>query len=478
MRNVVLAVGAYVAVLCAAAMWRWHVWSYGADTGLFAQAIADTFGGFCDGPEVGTHFRFHWSPLIGTLWPLIAIFRSGLALQFAQAALVGASAFPLYALARTYVSERTAFGIAGLLLVYPPLLAVAFFEFHEIAFYPLVSFALFYAADRARWRIFSVLALASALVREEACIVYAIVGITFAGIGFLRARAEVVPRTPSRLARLGAPGGFLVGTPLEPQCLVVAGLALTAINALALYVYFGVVTPRLGGWEPGTIFYTYPFASGPVAVALGLIAHPANVVHLLTFGRLTYVLEAFLPLALLPFFSRWSLLALPGFLVVLLSSNALAWRMGSHYAAIWIPWLFIGTCAAIVRWSRERRERRVQLWQRIAGVICVVVLIAFDPMHPVHYARAPRFRPMRGSRCTTNGSRTSPCSIPSRPSFSVRTSIGSSTPTTIPTATIEIRSCRNCAQRKPPARFASCAASVTSPSTRVRPIPARSTVAA
>jgi uncharacterized membrane protein len=385
---VIVGVGAYVAILCGGALWRWHVWSYGADTGLFAQAIADTFGGFRDGPEVGTHFRFHWAPMIGTLWPLVAVFRSGLVLQFAQAALVGASAIPLYALARSYVSERTASGIAGLLLVYPPLLAVAFTEFHEIAFYPLVSFALFWAADRARWRVFSVLAVVSALVREEACIVYAIVGLSFACIGFVRARATVLPRTPSRLDRLGAASGLLVGTPLEPHRLLVGGLGLTAVNALALYVYYGLVTPRLGGWEPGASFYTYPFASGPIAVAIALVTRPANVVPLLTFGRLTYLLEAFLPIALLPFFSRWSLLALPGWLVVLLSSNAITWRMGSHYAAIWIPWLFIGTCAAIVRWSREGRERRVRIWPRVAGAICVVVLIAFDPMHPAHYVRA------------------------------------------------------------------------------------------
>jgi uncharacterized membrane protein len=384
MRKLSVAVGAYVAILIAAALWRWHVWSYGADTGLFAQAIADTFGGFRDGPEVGTHYRFHWAPLIGTLWPLVALTRSGLVLQFAQAALIGASAYPLYALARSYLNPRAAYAIAGVLLLYPPLLAVAFTEFHEIAFYPLVSFALFWAADRARWRAFAALAVVSALVREEACIVYAIVGLTFATIGFVRSGR---PARSAMRAAMDAPG-LLVGRPIEPERLAIAGLGLVALNGLALYVYYGLVTPRLGGWEPGASFYTYPFASGPIAVVVALITHPANVLSLLTFGRLTYLLEAFLPLALLPFFSRWSLLALPGLLVVLISSNAITWRMGSHYAAIWVPWLFIGACAALVRWNRERRERRVRIWPRAAGAICIVVLVAFDPMHPAHYARA------------------------------------------------------------------------------------------
>jgi uncharacterized membrane protein len=381
MRRLLVAVATYVAVLGAAALWRWHVWSYGADTGLFGQAIGDAFGGFRDGPEVGTHFRFHWAPLIGVLWPFVAATHGALVLQFAQAVAIGASAIPLYVLARRYLDRNAAFGLAGLVLLYPPLLAVAFTEFHEIAFYPLVTFALFLAADRARWRAFAALCVVSALVREEACITYAIAGLALAAIGFVRART--LPRGP------GAMRGLLVGDPLEPRRLATAGIALAAVNLAALVFYYGFVTPRLGGWEPSGSFYTYPFASGPVAVVVALVTNPANVAAILTFGRLTYLLEAFLPLALLPFLSRWSLLALPGLLVVLLSSNAIAWRMGSHYAAIWIPWLFIGVCSVVVRWRREGRERRTRISLRVASAICVVVLVAFDPLHPAHYLRAP-----------------------------------------------------------------------------------------
>jgi uncharacterized membrane protein len=373
------AVGAYVAVLVVAAIWRWHLWTYGADTGLFGQAIADTFHGMHDGPEVGSHYRFHWAPLLGTLWPFVAVTKSALVLQFAQALVIGASAIPLYALARTYLDERASFAVAGLLLLYPPLLAVAFTEFHEIAFYPLVSLALFWAADRAKWRTFAFLCVVSALIREEACLVYIIVGATFVIFGMLRAR-EIPTVVPG--AR-----GLLVGSPLEPRRLVAAGLGLIVANACALVFYYGYLAPSLGGWEPAGVFYAYPFASGPSATVVALVTHPANFGAILTFGRLTYLLEAFLPLALLPFFSRWSLLALPGFVVVLLSSNAITWRMGSHYAAIWIPWLFIGVCSVLVRWRREGFERRMRVWPRVAATICAIVLIAFDPLHPAHYLR-------------------------------------------------------------------------------------------
>ncbi len=401
-RRLALALAAYVLVLGALAIWRWHIWTYGADTGLFTQAVSDTFGGLRDGPEEGTHFRFHWAPILATLWPLVAATHAPLTLQFAQIVLVGGSAIPLFAFARGYLGARIAGAVAVLLLLYPPLLAVAFTEFHEIAFYPAIYFALCWAADRARWRIFAVLALASTGVREDTCIVFALTGLGFVALGLLGRRRALFRLPAGRVAELGKPGepggrdeaealggprGLLANEPLQPARLAFAGFGLTALNAAALAIYYGVVTPRLGGWEPAAIFYTYPFAAGPTAVALGIVRNPANLRYLWTFGRFTYLLEAFAPLAFLPLFSRWALLALPGFAIVLLSSNAIAWRMGSHYAAIWIPGLFIALVAVLARWSERGFVRRAHLALRAATAICALVLIAFDPLHPAHYLR-------------------------------------------------------------------------------------------
>ena len=108
MRKLVVAFAVYVSVLGAIALWRWHVWSFGADTGTFTQVISDAFGGFRDGPEQGTHFRFHWAPLLATLYPLVALTRSPLSIQFAQIVLIGSSVFPLAALARAYVPAASA----------------------------------------------------------------------------------------------------------------------------------------------------------------------------------------------------------------------------------------------------------------------------------------------------------------------------------------------------------------------------------
>ena len=213
-------------------------------------------------------------------------------------------------------------------------------------------------------------------VREEACIVFAVAGIAFAAIGYARRNAAYT-RAP----------GLLAGAPIEAERLIVAGIALVAINIGALGVYYGIVIPHVGAWEPSR-FYDYPFAHGPAHVLVALVTHPWYAAQLFTFGRFTYLLEAFVPLAFLPLCSRWTWLAFPGLLVVLLSSDPIAWRMGSHYAAIYAPWLLLGAVAALVRFDATRAPLRAIRWYRAAAGICAIFLIAINPMHPAHYLRA------------------------------------------------------------------------------------------
>ena len=376
MKRVLLAIAVYVAILGAFAIVRWNLWTYGTDTGTFTQVVHTAFSGFIDGPEQGTHFKFHWAPILAALYPVVAIFHAGLALQIAQAVLVGASAIPLYAIARSYTSESRAFAYAALALLYPPLGAVAFTEFHEIAFYPALALAIFWAADRAKWGWFALFAFLAAGVREEACIVLAVVGAAFAGIGYVRREA-----LPSRNT------GLLAGAPIEPRRLIGAGIGLVAVNAGALGIYYGAVIPHVGAWEPSR-FYEYPFAHGPAQLIVALVTHPWYLAQICTFGRFTYLLEALVPLAFLPFFSRWTWLAVPGLLVVLLSSDPIAWRMGSHYAAIYVPWLLLGAVAALVRFDAARAPRRAIRWFWTAAGICAIFLLAINPMHPAHYLRA------------------------------------------------------------------------------------------
>jgi hypothetical protein len=137
----------------------------------------------------------------------------------------------------------------------------------------------------------------------------------------------------------------------------------------------------VGPWPPSH-FYTYPFANGPAALLAAPFVHPlAFVAAIATFGRLTYLLEAFVPLALVPLRSPLLWTTVPGFAIVLLANSGLVWRMGMHYAALWIPWLLLAFVDALARLRVPRR------WTTVAFVLSAIVLVAFSPLHPTHYLR-------------------------------------------------------------------------------------------
>ena len=83
------------------------------------------------------------------------------------------------------------------------------------------------------------------------------------------------------------------------RALLLAALTF-ALGVVSGAIYVLVVLPRVGPWAPSH-FYVYPFASGPAELLLAPLLHPlAFGAAILTLGRLTYLLEALIPLAFVP----------------------------------------------------------------------------------------------------------------------------------------------------------------------------------
>jgi len=362
----------YVVVFCSIDVYRWKIWSFGTDTGAFARAILNTFSGSYDSAEQASHYAFHWSPIIGVLYPLVALTHSPLSIQFAQVLLVGASVFPFYAIVRRYSGEPLASRIALLALFYPALMSIAFEEFHEMAFFPLVLFSLVWAIDAGRWAIFFLCSIAAVLIREDVLIAVAVLGAALVVAGAVQRSNE----------------GLLFLAPRAPAATMLAGGWLVLLSLGVFAAYFKLVIPAVGGWRP-THFYSYPFADGPVALLAALVTQPLAVVReIANYKRLSYLLEVFVPLLFLPLRSVWFLVALPGLLIVLLSSEGIVWRMGEHYAGLFAPQLLLGTAATLVAMSRRRSHVAQRALSFVFGLFALF-LIAFNPMHIAHYLTPP-----------------------------------------------------------------------------------------
>lgn len=350
-KAVTAATAFYAAVFSLLGVDRYATFHSGADLGLFAQSIDTAFRGFHNTFEGGSHFAYHFSPILYLCAPLLWAARSDVVLAVVQALATSLVAPALYLIARRRTSERNAAGLACIALLYPPLQGVTFTDFHEVAFAPAAVAWLLFALDTRRFVLAYVLLAVVLSIKEDQPPAMAFLGV--AALVYFTRRSDR--------------GGVVFG-----------GVAL--VGSIACFAaYFMLVRPLAGSpgqWRPEHFYDWIGYTR-----ALPLDRQIA--------GRFTYLLEVFVPLALIPFRSRLLILSVPGFLEVLASREPLTYTMGQHYAAVWVPYVLV---AFVVAGSRmlTRADRRGVAWVRASAVLCVIVSVFLSPLHLGHFLRMPQ----------------------------------------------------------------------------------------
>jgi uncharacterized membrane protein len=352
-RAVALATVAYAVVFFVLGANRYATFHSGADLGLFVQTISSAFHGFDNTVEGSSHFAYHFSPILYLCAPALWLTHSALVLVAIQAVAAALVAPALYAIARRRTSDEWAAGIACVALLYPPLQGVTFTDFHELAFVPAAVAWLLWALDARQFGVAAALVLVVLGVKED--------------------------QAPA-MAFLGAAGCAYFGSRRERAGFVFCAAAI-AVSGAVFWSYFAIVRPLAGAgraWIPSH-FYAWSGYSPGTGPSMQIL------------GRITYLLEAFGPLALLPLRSPVVVLALPGFAEVLASREPLMYTMGQYYAATWIPYVLVAFAIASARLlSADAAAGR--RWVRAGAVLCILASIAFSPLHLGHYLRAPNDR--------------------------------------------------------------------------------------
>ncbi|HTA37811.1 MAG TPA: DUF2079 domain-containing protein [Candidatus Acidoferrales bacterium] len=332
---------AYAALFTALGALKYAVHRNLVDFGIFAQTAASAFGCFCNTIE-GSHWSFHSSPILYVVGAAVSVWHSSLALVALQAIAGALVAPPVYGLVMRARGDAGLARFAAVVVwLYPPLAGLIFGDFHENGFAPAAIAWMLYCFDGGMLLWAAVAAAVALAVKEDQAVFLTIAG----GLGWLRFRGT----TPGRLA---------LGIGLV-SC-VVAVHFFTAGQSHAIVAGVGDTH-----WQP-VRFYSWTGADFGDLLRSGLL------------GRAGFVVLAFLPLLFLPFRSRMMWLAAAPLAEVLLSRMPTTYTLGTHYAGAWLGYVLVAFAFAL-RDLDARRARTAAFW---CMGLCVVELVAANPMHP------------------------------------------------------------------------------------------------
>ena len=312
------------------------------DFGIFSQTAASAFGCFCN-PIEGSHWAFHFSPILYPVGIVLALAHSPLTLIVLAAVAGALVAPPIYGLV---LRERGDVGAARLAAVvawlYPPLAGLIFGDFHENSFAPAAVAWTLYAFDADLTAGTIVFALATLAIKEDQGAFLAIAG------------------------ALGA--WYYRGTTRGKVAAAVA-----AISVAVLVAFFAFIQPHASAdaafqWRPQR-FYAW---SGEGAILPELAA------------RLGFLLLIFVPLLFLPLRTRMIWLAAAPLAEVLLSRMSTTFTLGTHYAGAWIGYVLVAFAFTL----RRLDPGRIRLASIACVVLCLIEFAVADPLHPGMNLRA------------------------------------------------------------------------------------------
>jgi len=248
----------------------------------------------------------HFAPITALMAPLYWFWADPRMLLIGQGLLVAASIVPVYLFCRSRVGRIGAYGYAAGYALSWPLASGVNFDWHEVAFAPLLVALVVLFADRERWRAF---------------------WITFA----------LLLAVKENLAVFGMALGLWLALRGEGRRALIA----LAVSAVYFLVVTKLVIPHLAAGADYN-HWTYTQFGTDLPDALVTVAQdPARVVHYLIdspvkIKTMAYLLVPFLMSAL---YSSLLVLMVPLILQELLSIDPLFWGTGFHHWMIIAPLL-------------------------------------------------------------------------------------------------------------------------------------------
>ena len=313
----------------------------------------------------------HWSPILAMLAPLYWIHDGPATLLVAQAVLFALAIPPLWAFTARQLGAPCGYFVSAAYALSLPIMAAVTFDFHEVAFVPVLTAVMAERFQAGRRGTAILAAAALLLVKED-------MGLLIAGYGLY------LLVTRRRWTGLG----FLA-----------AGLAATWLAS-------HVLIPAFGG--SASFYWAYgQFGRTAGSAAIGILTHPWHALHVLvTPGvKVRTMLGLLVPLGFLPLASPLTLAAVPLLAERMLASGyPLWWQAKFQYNAFIVMILFLAAVDGAARLQRRwggtlprlpRGWTPATVW---AAAVCIAA-VAYVPsspfgplLHPNDYLVSARMR--------------------------------------------------------------------------------------
>jgi uncharacterized membrane protein len=343
--------------------------------------------GVADGE--GVHFSLladHWSPILALLAPLYWIHDSPATLLVAQGVLFALAIPPLWVYTRRRLeSETAAYLVCGTYALSLPIMSAVVFDFHEVAFVPVLTAIMVERFDAGKRGQGVLAAIVLLLVKED-------MGLLVAGFGL-----------------------YLLLTRRRWT-----GLAFVVGGVAATYVATHVLIPAFGG--SASFYWAYgQFGSSLGSALVNVLAHPLHALHVFfsPWVKTRTMIGLLAAFAFLPLASPMVIAVLPLLAERMLASGyPLWWQAKFQYDAFLVMML---ACAAVDGAARLQRRWPASWdkylrypwsrpgWLRNGGVawracvlwaaaVCAAALVYFpsspfgELLHPKYYAVNARIR--------------------------------------------------------------------------------------
>ncbi len=320
------------------------------DLGIMENVLWHTSEGrlFASSLEGRNHLGVHTSFIYLLLVPLYVLVPRAETLLWAQSVLLALAALPLFLLARKLLeSNAAALLVSALYLLHPAIQGANFYDFHELAFAPLLFFAAAYALETNSTLLLWTSALLLLLVKEDCAFVVGSLGV----VALMDRRVRT--------------GVLLIGG-----------------AAIALGLFQGIIIPHYAGGESSFSWYfsaMIPPGEGPLGLLQTLFLNPFYAIRTaLSWQKARYILETLGPVLLLCFLSlRGTILVAYGTAISLFASREYLFQLGFQYPLQLVPEAIAGSLIVLRERTGLARRLGITLPRALLAMTSVTALLAF-----------------------------------------------------------------------------------------------------